>query len=69
MGLGLGKLVRETSGPPLVCLLEDSTRGATEIVFRDPFGAAIMVVESDGTLLIRDSIHSNQEDYWGVQDE
>lgn len=69
MGLGLGRTVRETNGPPLIFLLQDSSLGQTEVVFRDVFGKAIMVVQSDGDVLLRKNIKTEQLDYFGVLDE
>ncbi len=68
MGLGLGKLVRETKDAPLVLLLSDASWGETEVVLRDFKGRAIMVVDSNGNVSISKSLKDNQEEYFGVLD-
>jgi len=68
MGLGLGRVIRITSGATAVFLLSDTTKQETEVVFRDIFGNAIMVVKDDGSVLIANVLKDNRQAYFGELD-
>ena len=68
MGLGLGRLLRETKDAPLALLLSDATYGETEVVFRDFKGRAILVVDDSGNVSISKNLRDNRTEYFGVLD-